>query len=120
MEYLAFRPDYRKRTPILLPSNGIKRGSKREVRRFHWTEFRRGFQSFHLWRMIYDVLFYFILLFGDETERERKGGREYLYEIRECVSWRERIFVEIREKFAILRDKWWLRGGDNGREDGEK
>lgn len=53
--------------------------------------------------MIYDLLFYFILLFGDG--RERKGGREYLYEIRECVSWRERIFVEIREKFAILRDK---------------
>lgn len=55
--------------------------------------------------MIYNLLFYFILLFGDETERERKGEREYLYEIRECVSWRERIFVEIREKFAILRDK---------------
>lgn len=93
VEFLAFRPDYRKRTLriLLLSPNGIKRGLKGERLRDIQTEDDSSRVKI-LSPMIYEnVLFYFVLfyfIFEDKREREL-----FVLHVRACVSSRKRIFV---------------------------
>lgn len=100
VEFLAFRPDYRKRIlrALLLSPNGIKRGLKGERLRDIQTKDDSIVSSRVeiLSRIIHEnhfVLFHFILF----SKIREKGSYS-------CVSWRKGIFVEIRGKFRS-RDK---------------